>query len=447
MKKIIKFTIKLIAFIKKNIDMIEKIAFFCLGIAIMFNVRMCNLVFLSYAIIAVYVIFYNRENEVMRYALWTATSRPIMEQDSKVAAFKAKIFEAILLSAFAVIPSPNFKYSFTSLITILIMIFFAIFVASGYCLQKKVVKYFFSSMFAVISSIAIYYYNGNHFEINGKSLGIITSLYYIFLHRDDVFTVQKIKKIRYLIYLLLYCLIGFVIFKNHSATSKLVFISSPFVYFLFSKLSIKISKIILFFATILIVSSVILFYYFVDIHTVFKKFGTIPPSFKHRMCIAKYSMEKFTENPFTGNGFKSSRFYNTSKDCFIVKKGETINDKIVNEDFAIPYNAGFHSHNLIIQILFEFGVFGIIVFVFLMIRLIQQINPSQTPKTFALKFTVFYNIFMLYFFSYSLWEGWIISVIVIFFLLYKKNHWNILEYKKIYPTTDKSMFYNHDYYQ
>jgi len=136
----------------------------------------------------------------------------------------------------------------------------------------------------------------------------------------------------------------------------------------------------------------------------FVKNEKIEPSFRHRICILKYTMGKIIENPISGNGLKSSRYFDpdTRKICFTTQRD------FGTETFL--YNAAYHPHNFIFQVLFEIGIFGILLLITMSKKVIKNLTKDD-DLNLAVNLTIFICFFILLIFSYSLWESWLHGLI------------------------------------
>lgn len=206
--------------------------------------------------------------------------------------------------------------------------------------------------------------------------------------------------------------------QTHSATLKIMILLSPIVYIVSLNLSKIMLKRIISFILILIFVGIPLICYFLDYQKIFLQFPNLEPSFKHRICILQASMEKIIENPLSGNGIKSSRFF---------MKEEQICTKV--SDHIIYYNTGYHQHNIVIQILFEVGIFGI----YLLLRLLLHLNTSYFNKYKFHKITnhessslaLIVCFFTMLLFTYSYLEIWLISSIISCTIYHKAINRNI----------------------
>lgn len=397
------------------------------AVAVNFQIRFCNLVVFSLIPISLYKNYKSK-------TLTDFFDRIIKLKyiDKKI---KKQIYELLLLSVFVIFSSPEWKFSLKSILTVLTyLISISIILQEDFKFLKNkeiIVKSFFISYFLVVLSVIILKvgFNKNIF-LSGKSIGISVSIFWLFLLyilNNSKLNFIKNFSLSVIYYLLIFCLI----FLHHSATTKVSILATPII-FLFVKILDK--KLILrglqFFIIVLFLAFPIIFYK-IDLDKFFFKYKNIEPSFKHRMCILKYSIDKFIENPISGNGFKASRFYNTDKVCFILTKEEGINlikrdgKEIKNEneikDANVLYNAGFHPHNFIVQILFELGIFGAISIILITRNISEKINNKhlEDKTSLAIYFSIFGSFFCLYIFSYSLWESWLLGFISFFLLAMK----------------------------
>jgi len=398
----------------------EKYLTFLTGLTIAYNPRTANILL---ALTFLYSLYIAYKHKTLKDEIKHIVTLNFLNKD-----IRKNIFEIILLCGFAVFASPNIIFSLKAFVLFVFLLFIVVYILRNYSLERASILYFFYGYLLAILMYFTYYIFGGNSHINGKSLGLMMSIYYLLVYKKDYFKIPKQLTLNTLI-ILLYFIIGFIIFKNHSATAKVSFLTSPFICLYFYKISIYNAKkkIILFIIFIsMFIPSII---YFTNINKVFQTLPNLEASFKHRICIAKFSIDKFIENPLSGNGFKASRFYESDKNCFIITKEEMekISKKyhLGNEDVSkinevnILYNAGFHPHNFILQILFEIGIFGIFVFIYFIKNILKIIDISQGKMDFALKAGIIYNFFVLYIISYSLWETWLLTSIFSILFIFK----------------------------
>ncbi len=349
---------------------------------------------------------------------------------------RKNVIEILILSGFSCFSSLDMMYSLTSYVSCLFL-WSIIYILWGFFGKTdiKITKFFAYGFITATLVLTILYVLNIPFMVShdaissmlaGKSLTMLMIVFWLMVREKNA-----IFKVKYqnAILLTVYLLIAYITIKNHSFTSKMTIILSPIVYILFQNLSRKIAVRAINIASAMVLIGVPLIVFFIDMHWVFNKFPNMEPSFKHRICIAKYSMEKFTENPVSGNGFKAARLHNSQNPCFTISeegwqkhtlKHGIILPKSALHEVVIPYNAGFHAHNFIIQILFEIGIFGIIV-LWVFIRNILKNLPEYIYKTneFAANMAIISCLFTIYIFAFSLWESWILTALFALFYIFK----------------------------
>ena len=133
----------------------------------------------------------------------------------------------------------------------------------------------------------------------------------------------------------------------------------------------------------------------------------------HRMVIWSFTKEKILERPLFGHGIFSSK---------------AIGDqyKIINHENKMLSAIPLHPHNSILQIWLELGVVGIILFYFLLHKIINKIYKIKkfNHQYAAFSLASLCQIFLIGQFSYGFWQTWWISIIFInifiYSILYKK---------------------------
>jgi O-antigen ligase len=154
---------------------------------------------------------------------------------------------------------------------------------------------------------------------------------------------------------------------------------------------------------------------------------SIPPSAKHRLFIWHSIAKQITEKPISGRGFSSSRQFSIERN----KDASTI----INYQEASWSTFPLHPHNNIMQILFETGIIGFILFLSLVYKYIKKIgnigstNPSMLPSTLNYRsaaYACFINYYIISMISWNIWQTWwfctIFGVIILFKLLVPNNN-------------------------
>lgn len=263
------------------------------------------------------------------------------------------------------------------------------------------------------------------------SLAISIIIFWLII-KQNIFS--KYNKIAII---LLYFSLIVITFHNFSETTKFAILLSPAIYLYFRIVSAKIAIRSVYFVTFLVTIIMPVCFIFMNIDHIFTKFPNMPLSFKHRLCIIKYSVDKIVESPISGNGFDAAILHNdTSKTCFVIPKDQLIShqtehrvkniDKMQGDEI-IPYNADKHAHNFIIQLLFENGIFGIVVLISFVRNLTKEYMSFNYDKPqFALNIAIIFCIFCLYLFFYGLWDVWTLISIYTTLLMFRKSRGNLV---------------------
>lgn len=323
--------------------------------------------------------------------------------------YRSFIIELTSLMAMAVFVSPNSIFSLKAFFSIMGMYFIGIVLLKMVYLNSKALTALFYGFFMgllILSAIMFFEVR----NVSGKLVFIFVPILYAAFHRrNEIF---RDKKFAYLSFFIIFALIGVVLFKSSygSATTKISYILSPIVFIFFYNFPIKMLKKFLIFSLFGVFLTIAAAVYFLDSQKVLSKFTNLPLSFKHRICILESSMDLIKKNPLDGNGLKSSRFYDSSEICYHITENDLIAHGLKKEaaedlskDFSFYKKPYYHQHNFIIQILFEFGIFGLIAFIIFLQRVIRDSDFSN-KKNNAFNLTLIFAMFNSYIFAYSLWE-------------------------------------------
>ena len=122
----------------------------------------------------------------------------------------------------------------------------------------------------------------------------------------------------------------------------------------------------------------------------------LPDSAKHRLFIWHYVAEKSKLNPIAGAGFAASKQYATPESEIITYHHYQWN--------PLPL----HPHNNILQIIFETGAVGFILFLGLVFKYLNQIETSiKSNEAFGnIKYACFVNYYIIGMISFSIWQTW-----------------------------------------
>jgi len=218
---------------------------------------------------------------------------------------------------------------------------------------------------------------------------------------------------KYLLASVYYILIFYLLYISDSLASFLAFAVGGLV-FLISRISVNklLHSIVLkSFIVAIIAGSVLMpiISYKLQPYDVSDQYSKyLPDSAKHRIFIWHFVAEKIIEKPTFGYGFTSSRNFK------------------INENDIVEYNQWtwspfpLHPHNNILQILFEIGIIGFILFLSLIYKYIQQINniTFTTPKDQytnsnadilnykSVSYACFINYYIIGMISFNIWQIW-----------------------------------------
>lgn len=140
----------------------------------------------------------------------------------------------------------------------------------------------------------------------------------------------------------------------------------------------------------------------------------LPDSAKHRLFIWKFTSEKILEKPILGYGFNASAEFSEAK-----------NNK---ENKIIEYNnykwasLPLHPHNNFMQIFFECGIIGIILFTLALVKQLLRIktvyNKERNLLWSSCAVACFANYLAIGMISYSMWQMWWLGMFSLSMLLF-----------------------------
>ncbi|XVN43221.1 MAG: O-antigen ligase family protein [Candidatus Rickettsia vulgarisii] len=153
---------------------------------------------------------------------------------------------------------------------------------------------------------------------------------------------------------------------------------------------------------------------------------SIPLSAKHRLFIWHSIAKQITEKPILGRGFSSSRQFS------IERNKDTTTSIHYNNDLWSTFPL--HPHNNIMQILFETGIIGFILFQSLVCKYLKQISnlgaansslSSSILNCRSAAYAAFINYYIISMISWNIWQTWwfytIFGVIILFKLLVSRD--------------------------
>lgn len=131
---------------------------------------------------------------------------------------------------------------------------------------------------------------------------------------------------------------------------------------------------------------------------------SLPMSAKHRLFIWNFTFEKITEKPFFGYGFNSSRNIKVTEKDFIDYKEEKLH--------PLPL----HPHNNLLQIMLETGIIGLVFYLILAIKYLNNWNAcfkmATTPNILNIRaagYACFSTFFIISMISFNMWQSWWLS--------------------------------------
>ena len=200
---------------------------------------------------------------------------------------------------------------------------------------------------------------------------------------------------KYFIATIFYSLIFSVLLASDSLASFVAFAAAGLVFLLGRLVSIKILKLVSIF---MIIGSLMMpvFAYLGNPSELAEKFTFLPYSAKHRLFIWNHIAKKSEDHLLLGIGINSSRMVS------LTDSETTIYNN--NQWSLLPL----HPHNNVLQILFELGVVGLILFLALVYKTAAAIKKiSKKHKNYALvSYACFINYYVIGMISYSIWQSW-----------------------------------------
>lgn len=150
--------------------------------------------------------------------------------------------------------------------------------------------------------------------------------------------------------------------------------------------------------------SLLLFFLWMNPKALADKYESLPLSAKHRLFIWNFVADKAMEQPFIGAGFFSSKFVSSQEHGFIEYGGESLS--------LFPL----HPHNNILQIFFETGLIGLILFIAVLGKYLfymgrhYKTDNAATLDLISVSYSCFATYMGIAMISYSMWQSWWVSI-------------------------------------
>lgn len=216
-----------------------------------------------------------------------------------------------------------------------------------------------------------------------------------------MFTLRK----KYAITIISFFVISYVLYISDSLASFVGFNTATLIFLLmrFIILPYCTIKILNLITIIIFISGAILMpmitYSIKPIDIIKPYSNVLTESAKHRIFIWHFVMNKYLEKPLLGQGFASS------------KKIQISDNELVHYESKILSPLPLHPHNNILQILFETGLIGFILFILFISKLFRNINKLVNESQFdllAISYACFANYFIIGMISFSMWQTWFV---------------------------------------
>lgn len=211
-----------------------------------------------------------------------------------------------------------------------------------------------------------------------------------------IFTTQK----KYIIAILLYSLVLYLLSLSDSFASFVAFFISGLVFLVVRITTIWLLKPI---SICLIIASLlmpIVAYNIAPAELSNQYSNILPDSAKHRLFIWHFVADKILEHPILGIGFGAS------------KTAEIKDNEMVNYQHHRWSPLPLHPHNNILQILFETGLIGLLLFLSIVYKLLKNINllAIKRPTFGLIAYACFINYYIIGMISFSVWQVWWVCV-------------------------------------
>lgn len=238
------------------------------------------------------------------------------------------------------------------------------------------------------------------------SMAIWPALYTLF----EDFKKNKLKIITIVAALL------FIIFYSESETAKLSISGTVVISVLLLKFKNKLFK------PLMLMFIMFPFVFILTLNNInpqsLSEKKILIPSAMARICIWKYTAFSSLENIY-GHGFDSScrKEFTSIENKDICIEGNTLNN-LGHRKFY--YKIDSHPHQNALQIFFEFGIFGLILYVIGNLRVTYNILIQNSSAAFKLvMFNTFFSFTLIGLTGYGIWQNWLIAALLFNLLLVK----------------------------
>ncbi len=215
--------------------------------------------------------------------------------------------------------------------------------------------------------------------------------------------------------LLSWLIIGFLLRKDNLFTAALVYFSllislffsdnsaalvgsiiASFV-FLLTRYTIFVKPQIMCFCLLFGSIAMIIFAFYLTPSKIFTFSENLPLSSAHRLFIWDFVAEKSKTQPLTGIGFNASKKVAVSDNEHIMFRKDNLH--------PLPL----HPHNNVLQVYFELGIIGLIIYLVICCKYILMIGRDIVDKNrnwLSAQYSCFTAYFIIAMISYNLWQTW-----------------------------------------
>jgi exopolysaccharide production protein ExoQ len=144
----------------------------------------------------------------------------------------------------------------------------------------------------------------------------------------------------------------------------------------------------------------------------------LPLSAHHRLRIWAFTSDAIMKRPITGWGMDTARSLSGGKSKVIIKRpppqkeSDVAGRRLASEPPLVGEQLPLHPHNAVLQLWLELGIVGVVLGVFLLVRMIVcALQLSSDKRETAAVLGYIATAFVISYFSYGIWQTWWLSVL------------------------------------